>query len=104
MNAKSLFPTRRGSASVGLFDDDAVREVPAGSACCCTARAVVRVIMPPTAARARPVDLLLCGHHYRLSRQALAATGATVTLLPGVAGNPSLALIPDLPGPRMPIA
>jgi len=47
-------------------------------ACCCTARPVVRVIMPPTATRARPVDLWLCGHHYRTSLQALLAAGATV--------------------------
>jgi hypothetical protein len=47
-------------------------------ACCCAARPVVRVIMPPTADRARPVDLWLCGHHYRASLQALLAAGATV--------------------------
>jgi len=29
-------------------------------------------------ARAHPVDLLLCGHHYRVSRDALAAAGAVV--------------------------
>ena len=47
-------------------------------ACCCTAQPVVRVIMPPTAARTHPVDLWLCGHHYRASLQALLAAGATV--------------------------
>jgi hypothetical protein len=39
---------------------------------------VVRVVMPPTPARPHPVDLLLCGHHYRVSRAALAAAGAVV--------------------------
>jgi len=47
-------------------------------ACCCTARPVVRVIMPPTASRTHSVDLWLCGHHYRRSLQALLAAGATV--------------------------
>jgi hypothetical protein len=35
---------------------------------CCPARLVVRVIMSATATRPEPVDLLLCGHHYRVSR------------------------------------
>jgi hypothetical protein len=47
-------------------------------ACCCPARPVVRVIMPPTPEREHPVDLWLCGHHYRASLQALLAAGATV--------------------------
>jgi hypothetical protein len=34
--------------------------------------------MPPTTARRHPVDLLLCGHHYRASQAALHAAGATV--------------------------
>ena len=46
-------------------------------ACCCPARPVVRVMMPPTATRPRPVDLWLCGHHYRASLVALLASGAT---------------------------
>ena len=50
----------------------------AGRACCCPARPVVTVVMPPTSARKHPVDLLLCGHHYRVCRAALAAAGATV--------------------------
>jgi hypothetical protein len=33
--------------------------------------------MPPAAARRHPVDLLLCGHHYRASEAALRAAGAT---------------------------
>jgi hypothetical protein len=50
----------------------------AGRACCCTARPVVTVLMPPTHARPHPVDLLLCGHHYRVCRAAVTAAGATV--------------------------
>ena len=45
--------------------------------CCCPAKPVVIVIMPPAPGRAHQTDLLLCGHHYRVSRQALAAAGAT---------------------------
>ncbi len=54
-------------------------------ACCCPARPVVRVIMPPIPGRPHAVDLLLCGHHYRVSRQVLAAAGATVSDLPVIA-------------------
>jgi hypothetical protein len=50
----------------------------AARACCCPARPVVTVVMPPTARRPYPVDLLLCGHHFRVSRPALQAAGATV--------------------------
>ncbi len=46
--------------------------------CCCPARPVVRVLIPPAAARRHPVDLLLCAHHYLVSRTALAAVGAVV--------------------------
>jgi len=50
----------------------------AGRACCCPARPVVTVMMPPTPGRPRPVDLLLCGHHYRACQAAIAAAGAAV--------------------------
>ena len=58
-------------------------------ACCCPARPVVKVIMPPTPGRPRPVDLWLCGHHYRASFDALQLAGAIVeefdsgTFVPG---------------------
>jgi hypothetical protein len=39
---------------------------------------VVTVVMPPIPTRPHPVDLLLCGHHYRVCRAALAAAGAAV--------------------------
>jgi hypothetical protein len=39
---------------------------------------VVTVVMPPTASRPHPVDLLLCGHHFRISQASLQAAGADV--------------------------
>jgi len=48
----------------------------ADRSCCCPGRPVVRVLIPPTAERPHPVDLLLCGHHYLTSRAALAAADA----------------------------
>lgn len=45
-------------------------------ACCCPARPAVKVIMPPAPGRDHPVDLWLCGHHYRVSSGALGAVGA----------------------------
>jgi hypothetical protein len=47
-------------------------------ACCCVARAVVRVVMPPAPGRPHETELLLCGHHYRVARHALAAAHARV--------------------------
>ncbi len=58
-----------------------------GPACCCPAMPVVRVVLPPTQTRPHPTDLLLCGHHYRVSRQRLAALNATVQKLPGISGD-----------------
>ena len=60
---------------------DLERAVPidvAARACCCPARPVVTVVMPPTTSRPQPVDLLLCGHHFRVSQAALRAAGAAV--------------------------
>jgi hypothetical protein len=62
-------------------------------ACCCPAQPVVRVIMPPTAQRPHSVDLLLCGHHYRVSRQALTAARARIEYLPGKADAAEAALL-----------
>ena len=50
--------------------------VVAARACCCPARPAVTVVMPPTASRPHPVDLLLCGHHFRVSQAGLKAAGA----------------------------
>jgi hypothetical protein len=47
-------------------------------ACCCPAQPVVKVVMPATPGRPHTVELLLCGHHYRVSRKSLLAAGAVV--------------------------
>jgi hypothetical protein len=62
-------------------------------ACCCPAPPVVRVIMPPTPQRQHSVDLLLCGHHYRVSSRALAAAQARIEDLPGKADAAEAALL-----------
>jgi hypothetical protein len=54
------------------------RLTPADRACCCPARPVVTVVIPAGRGRPHPVDLLLCGHHYRASLAALRAAGAGV--------------------------
>jgi hypothetical protein len=61
----------------------------ADQACCCVARAVVRVVMPPTADRPHETELLLCGHHYRASQAALSAAHASVHELAGNFADPS---------------
>jgi hypothetical protein len=55
----------------------------ADQACCCVALAVVRVLMPPAPGRPHETELLLCGHHYRVSRAVLAATHAAAHELAG---------------------
>ena len=83
------FPRRRaekarspvGPAAGTAPDDLAARSRPhdlGDRACCCPARPVVRVLIPPAPARPHSVDLLLCGHHYRASGAALAAAGAVI--------------------------
>lgn len=67
---------RRGAEAV---DDQAAWSGPpplADRGCCCPARPVVRVLIPPGSARPHSVDLLLCGHHYLASRTALAGARA----------------------------
>ena len=91
-------PARQDTA--GAVHDDAA--VPAGRACCCPATAVVRVLMPATPARPHETELLLCGHHYRMSLQALTVAHANIMPVTGTGETPN-ALLPDLPGPRMPV-
>ncbi len=87
MNARSLHPSARKSTAThpatALGAPLAEAVTPPGRACCCPAKAAVRVTMPPAPGRSHRTDLLLCGHHYRVSRQALTAAGATVSDLPG---------------------
>ena len=85
MNARFLPPSARRDARAAARPlDDAIPSGPAPGnlACCCPARAMVQVVMPPTPARPHETDMLLCGHHYRASRAALAAARALVRALP----------------------
>ncbi len=81
MNAR-FHQASRGASATALFGATAYAG-PASldQACCCVARAVVRVIMPPAPGRPHETELLLCGHHYRASRHALAAAHARVEKL-----------------------
>ncbi len=82
MNVRSSHPAGRETTRPTPLHDDTIEAgspVTLGPACCCPAHPVVRVIMPATA-------------------------NATVTELPGPAGSPPDALLPDLPGPRVPVS
>jgi len=107
MSAKFFHPASGGSARPAHIHDDTIearQAVAPGPACCCPARPVVRVIMPPAATRPHRTELLLCGHHYRASRQALATANATVTKLPGISGSPLASLVADLHEPRVAVS
>ncbi len=104
MSARFFHPASGGGAQPAAIHDDTIearQAVAPGAACCCPARPVVQVIMPPTATRPHRTELLLCGHHYRVSRQALAAAHATVTELPGISGSPLASLVADLHQPSV---
>ena len=79
MNVRSRPPAPAGLPGAAT-DGGQVRQgaSPGDQACCCVARAVVRVTMPPAEGRLHETELLLCGHHYRVSRAALSATHARV--------------------------
>jgi len=83
-----FFPAKDGGAADQALYDAASSPMmlpgPTDQACCCVARAVVRVVMPPSPGRPHETELLLCGHHYRSSRQALAKAKAHVHQLPGI--------------------
>jgi hypothetical protein len=68
----------------GTLDVDLRAARRARRSCCCPARPAVIAVMPPRLGRPHQTDLLLCGHHYRASRQALAAAGATVVDIEGL--------------------
>ena len=61
----------------------------ADRACCCPGPAAVLVVMPATTARPHETELLLCGHHYRVSRHALAEVQAAAYELPRTADGTS---------------
>jgi hypothetical protein len=89
MNARFLRPSARNDDRGPPPLDDAIPadHAPADRACCCSARAMVQVVMPPTPARPHRTELLLCGHHYRASRRVLATAAAAVRELPGIPGR-----------------
>ena len=96
MNARFLPPSARKDAPAlpavlpaARPPGDAIPswEVAGTLACCCPARAMVQAVMPPTAARPHETELLLCGHHYRASRTALAGAGAVVRAVPDPSGE-----------------
>jgi hypothetical protein len=68
-------------AGITFGDLRAIRR--AGRSCCCSARPMIVALIPPAPGRPHQTDLLLCGHHYRASRLALAAADATVVDLDG---------------------
>src|SRR5215471_12825679 len=73
------FAHRRAEPARRRADDQAAWSGPsrlAGRSCCCPARPVVQVLIPPAGTRRHTVDLLLCRHHYLASRAALAAANA----------------------------
>jgi hypothetical protein len=87
MNAR-FHQADQAESAAGLFGPAAqVWAGPGDQACCCVARAVVRVVLPPTPDRPHETELLLCGHHYRVSRAALAGAHAQVEELPGAAAD-----------------
>jgi hypothetical protein len=106
MNAKFVSKGRRTGAQPSVLHDDLIASqaaVQLGRSCCCPGRPVVRVMIPPGDTCPRWADLLLCGHHYRVSLQALLDARAEITELaaPG-AGHPE-ALLPEAPVPAAPV-
>jgi len=84
------FPWRRASGQAadgppGWFGPPRLAE----RSCCCPARPVVMVLIPPVSARRHAVDLLLCGHHYQSSKAALAAVGAVAVDETGTIVDPA---------------
>jgi hypothetical protein len=72
-------------SSAGVLLAESPVEVRAGErSCCCPSRPSVRVVLPATACRDHPVDLLLCAHHYRHSAATLTREGAHVFDVSGV--------------------
>ena len=107
---KALFTRHPGAAAgkVGMLPERAAPFSVTDQACCCPARPVVMVILPATADRPFPEDLLLCGHHFRLNESALRAAGAVAYDATGapVTGDPVAAAAhaasPTPPAPAWP--
>jgi len=78
---------QRSEPGIRTAYQDELRQ--AERACCCSGRPVVVAVMPPSAGRDHPTGILLCAHHYRASREALAAAGA------GVFDRDGMPVVPD---------
>lgn len=89
----AALPSRSAPIPDVIPDDLAASALAESRACCCPARPVVRVVMPPSATRPHDTDLLLCGHHVRVSRAALRRAHATIRVLDGLSGDASAALL-----------
>jgi hypothetical protein len=100
MSARFLNPSARSDNAAMRPLDDAISlgHASADRACCCSARAMLQVLIPPTPARPHRTELLLCGHHYRVSRQALAAAGTTVRELPWIPDSTAAWIRPERHG------
>jgi len=79
MNANFL--RRTANAAADTYPSSETLPALTERACCCPSQPTARVLMQPSAARPHVTELLLCGHHYRASRDALAAARATVQYL-----------------------
>jgi hypothetical protein len=82
---KTLTGAQQAAEAADVLDSIDWASVLAGAerACCCSARPIVVAVFPPQDGRSRPVDLLLCGHHYRACRTELANAGAVIHRMPG---------------------
>lgn len=95
MTVNPLHPSVAGRVAVPALPGPAAPQRPgcvltdtraarmAERACCCSARPAVIVLVPPSPGRPHQTDLLLCGHHYRASRQGLGAAGAVTSTASG---------------------
>jgi hypothetical protein len=76
-----------GSAAADLLIDWGAVGL-AERSCCCPSRPAFVAALPALPGRLYATELLLCGHHYRRSRAALAAAGATIVERSGLPVTP----------------
>src|SRR5581483_6227348 len=107
MNARFLPRPQRNSGgrppeAPRIWGDALPPDPPRDRACCCPSRPAVRIVMPPSATRRHETELLLCGHHFRASRETLAAAGAASyeLLAGGWDGSERSRYVPELERPH----
>jgi hypothetical protein len=49
-----------------------------GRSCCCIAPPAVRVVLRPKSRTSSSVEILMCGHHYRVAKAGLSRMNAMV--------------------------